>query len=61
MNKSTLLNFVPHPNIMMQLPSKCSKDVLGVLVASHLSAGKCANLSSADDECMQLIVSRNSK
>jgi hypothetical protein len=31
---------------------KYSKDVLDVLVASHLSAEKCAN--SADDECMQL-------
>jgi hypothetical protein len=37
-----LFDLVKHPN--MQLASKYREDVLGVFVASHLSAGECAYL-----------------
>lgn len=52
-NKSVLLDLVNHLNI--QLPSKYDKDVLDVLVSSHLFAGECKN--SAADGCMQLVTS----
>ena len=40
-SKPMLLGLAIHHNV--QLPSKYSKNVLGVLVASHLSADECAD------------------
>ena len=52
-NKPMLLDLVNLHNV--QLPSKYSKDILRVLIASHLSLGECAE--SAADGCTQLVSS----